>query len=188
LVTLGLVRYGYYDLAREMTDKMLELVRKHDGHAHERYNGVEGLGLGVKDYCWGVAIWSMVVNTHYGVQEDCRTIVVPPHAKGRKLKLGKLEVTYPTDTSVELKSAFQREFKVVFPGKINAEIQVQCDGATIKSVKPAGALSEISFTALPGKTYRVAESEPSSVSRLTVKGGRVDSDSATSDLTPSAIS
>jgi hypothetical protein len=98
--------------------------------------------------------------------------VVPPHAKGRKLKLGKLEVTYPTDTSVELKSAFQREFKVVFPGKTNAEIQVQCDGATIKSVKPAGAPSGISFTALPGKTYRVSKSEPSSKRRLTVKGGR----------------
>jgi hypothetical protein len=161
LIALGLARYGYYDVAREMTDKMLELVRKHDGHAHERYNGVEGLGLGVKDYCWGVATWSMAVNTRYGVQEDYRTIVVPPHAKGRKLKLGKLEVTYPTDTSVELKSAFQREFKVVFPGKLHAEIQVQCDGATIKSVIPTGALSEISFPARPGKTYRVVKSEPS---------------------------
>ena len=161
MITLGLARYGYYDVAREMTDKMLELVRKHDGHAHERYNGVEGRSLGVKDYCWGVATWSMVVNAHYGVQEDYRTIVVPPRAKGRKMKLGKLEVTYPTDTSVELKSAFQREFKVVFPGKLNPEIQVQCDGATLKSVKPTGAPSEISFTALPGKTYRVAKSEPS---------------------------
>jgi len=188
LIALGLHRYGYHDISKKLADKMLELVKKYDGHSYERYNGVEGTVLGVKDYCWGVAIWSMLVNTHYGVQEDYRTIVVPPHAKGRKLKLGKLEVTYPTDTSVELKSAFQREFKVVFPGKINAEIQVQCDGETIKSVNPAGALSEISFTALPGKTYRVAESEPSSVSRLTVKGGRVDSDSATSDLTPSAIS
>jgi hypothetical protein len=161
LIALGLDRYGYYDLAREMTDKMLELVRKHDGHAHERYNGVEGRGLGVKDYCWGVANFSMLVNTHYGVQEDYRTIVVPPHARGRKLKLGKLEVTYPTDTSVELKSAFQREFRVVFRGKVNSEIQVQCDGAMLKSVKPTGAPSEISFTALPGKTYRVAQSKPS---------------------------
>ena len=48
----------------------------------------------------------------------------------------------------------------------------QCDGETIKSVNPAGERSEISFTALPGKTYRVSESEASSVSRLTVKGGR----------------
>jgi hypothetical protein len=62
---------------------------------------------------------------------------------------------------VELKSAFLREFKVVFPGKVNSEIQIQCDGATLKSVKPTGAPSEISFTALPGKTYRVAQSKPS---------------------------
>ena len=172
LIALGLVRYGHYDIARQMTDKMLELVRKHDGHAHERYNGVEGRGLGVKDYCWGVATWSMVVNTHYGVQEDYRTIVVPPHAKGRKLKLGKLEVSYPTDTSVELTSAFQREFTVVLPGKSNAEIQVQCDGATVKSGNPAGALSEISFTAPPGKTFIISRSDASPEKPLTVKGGR----------------
>jgi len=78
--------------------------------------------------------------------------VVPPHAKGRRLKLGKLEVNYPTDTSVELKTAFQREFKVIFPVK-NAEIKVQCDGTTVKSVSLTGAASEVTFTALPGKTY-----------------------------------
>jgi hypothetical protein len=161
LIALGLARYGYHDLAREMTDKMLELVRKYDGQSYERYNGVEGLGLGVKDYCWGVTIWSMIVNTQYGVQEDYRTIVVPPHAKGRKLKLGKLEVSYPTDTSVELRTAFQREFKVVFSDK-NAEIKVQCDGAIVKSVSVTGSTSEVTFTALPGKTYSVSKSEPSS--------------------------
>jgi hypothetical protein len=78
--------------------------------------------------------------------------VVPPHAKGRRLKLGKLEVNYPTDTSVELKTDFQREFKVIFPVK-NAEIKVQCDGTTVKSVSLTGAASEVTFTALPGKTY-----------------------------------
>ena len=125
LIALGLDRYGYYDLAREMADKMLELVRKHDGHAHERYNGVEGRGLGVKDYCWGVANWSMLVNTRYGVQEDYRTIVVPPHAKGRKLKLGKLEVAFPTDTSVELnrfpagiQGCFSRQNECGDPGSV----------------------------------------------------------------------
>jgi hypothetical protein len=171
LIQLGLNRYGYHDLAREMADKMLELVRKHDGHAHERYNGVEGLGLGVKDYCWGVSIWSMIVNAHYGVQEDYRTIVVPPNAKARKLKLGKLEVSYLTDTSVELRTAFQREFKVVFPDK-NGEIKVQCDGAIVKSVCVTGSISEVTFTALAGKTYVVSKSEPSSGKLLAVKGGR----------------
>ena len=87
--------------------------------------------LGVKDYCWGVATWSIAVNTIYGIQEDYRTIVVPPHAKGRRLKLGKLEVNYPTDTSVELKTAFQREFKVIFPAQ-SGKIKVQCDGKRSK--------------------------------------------------------
>jgi len=156
LIALGLNRYGYYDIAIELADKMFELVKKYDGHAYERYNGVEGLCLGVKDYCWGVAIWSIAVNTIYGIQEDYRTIVVPPHAKGRRLKLGKLEVNYPTDTSVELKTAFQREFKVIFPVK-KAEIKVQCDGTTVKSVNVTGTASEATFTAMPGKTYIVSK-------------------------------
>ena len=172
LIALGLNRYGYYDISIELADKMFELVKKYDGHAYERYNGVEGLGLGVKDYCWGVANWSMLVNARYGVQEDYRNIVVPPHAKGRKLKLGKLEVSYPTDTSVELKSAFQREFKVVFPGNKNGEIQVQCDGTTVESIKSAAVAAGVSFTALAGKTYVVTKSEPSPEKPLTVKGGR----------------
>ena len=155
LIALGLNRYGYYDVAREITDKMFELVKKYDGHSYERYNGVEGLRLGVKDYCWGVTIWSMAVNNIYGVQEDYRTVVVPPHAKGQRLKLGKLEVSYPTETSVELKTAFQRELKVIFPGK-KGGIKVQCDGAIVKSVKVSGEASEVTFTASPDKTYIVS--------------------------------
>jgi hypothetical protein len=80
--------------------------------------------------------------------------VIPPHAKGRRLKLGKLEVNYLTDTSVELKSAFKREFKVVFPDK-DSKIMVQCDGKRVKSINSAGTTSEAAFTAMPGKTYVV---------------------------------
>ena len=154
LVALGLNRYGYHDVAREITDKMLELVKKYDGHSYEIYNGVEGLRMGVRDYDWGVAIWSMAVHNIYGVQEDYRTIVVPPHATGKRLKLGKLEVSYPTETSVELKTAFQREFKVVFPGK-KGGINVQCDGAIVKSVNVSGEASEVTY-ASPDKTYIVS--------------------------------
>jgi len=156
LIALGLNSYGYHDVAREITDKMLELVKKYDGHSYERYNGVEGVRLGVKDYCWGVSIWSMAVNNIYGVQEDYRTIVVPPHAKGKQLKLGKLEVSYPTETSVELKTAFQREFKVIFPGKIGG-IKVLCEGAVVKPVSVSGGASEVKFTAMPGKAYVVSK-------------------------------
>jgi hypothetical protein len=60
-----------------------------------------------------------------------------------------------------LKTAFQREFKVIFPVN-NAQIKVQCDGATVKSVRVTGSTSAVTFTALPGKTYRVSKAEPSS--------------------------
>jgi hypothetical protein len=156
LVAIGLNRYGYYDVAIEIANKMQELVEKYDGHAYERYNGVAGTTLGVKDYCWGVVTWSIAVNTIYGIQEDYRTIVVPPNAKGRRLKLGKLEVHYPTDTSVELKTAFQREFKVIFPAQ-KENIKVECDGKTVKYKNVAAEASEITFTAMPAKTYVVSK-------------------------------
>jgi hypothetical protein len=162
LIALGLNRYAYYDISIELADKMLELVKKYDGHAYERYNGVEGLGLGVKDYCWGVTTWSISVNTVYGIQEDYRTIVVPTHAKGRRLKLGKLEVNYPADNAVELKTSFQREFKVVFPDK-KGGINVQCDGATVKSVNVSGEASEITFTASPDRAYIVSQDQIAAV-------------------------
>ena len=135
---------------------MQELVAKYDGHAYERYNGVTGVGIGVKDYCWGIVTWSIAVNTIYGIGEDYRTIVVPPNVKGRRLKLGKLEVHYPTDTSVELKTAFQREFKVIFPAQ-KEKIKVQCDGKTVKYISVTTAASEVTFTAMPDKTYIVSK-------------------------------
>jgi len=156
LIALGLNRYGYYDIAIELAEKMQELLGKYDGHAYERYNGVTGDSLGVKDYCWGVAAWSIAVNTIYGIQEDYRTIVVPSHAKGRRLKLGKLEVNYPTDTSVELNTSFEREFRVVFQTQVD-KIEVQCNGKTIKSISTSAAASEVMFTAMPGKTYVVSK-------------------------------
>jgi len=134
-------------------------LEKYDGHAYERYNGVDGGGLGVKDYCWGIAAWSIAVNTIYGIQEDYRTIVIPPHAKGRRLKLGKLEVNYPTDTSVELKTAFQREFRVVFPTQ-TGKIEVSCNRKSVKNIPASAAASEVTFTALPGKTYVVSKEKP----------------------------
>jgi len=152
LVALGLNRYGYYDIAIDLADKMQELLKKYDGHAYERYNGVTGKTLGVKDYCWGVATWSIAVNTIYGIQEDYRTIVIPPHAKGRRLKLGKLEVNYPSDTSVELNTSFEREFRVVFPAQ-SGKIVVNCNGKRVKNITTNASASEVTFTAMPGKTY-----------------------------------
>jgi len=135
---------------------MTELLDKYDGHAYERYNGVEGVGLGVKDYCWGIASWNIVVNTIYGIQEDYKTIVIPSNAKGRHLKIGKLEVRYPTEESVELKSSFKREFKVVFSGQ-KGKIKVRYEGKTVKKKNLNIAAFEVTFTAMPGKTYIISK-------------------------------
>lgn len=120
----------------------------------ERYNGADGIGIGVKDYCWGIAAWSIALNTIYGIQEDYKTIVIPSDAKGRHLKLGKLEVKYPTDNSVELITAFEPEFKVVFPEK-TGKIKVCCNGEKVKKGNLNIAASEVTFTAMSGKTYMV---------------------------------
>ena len=155
LISLGLNRYGYYGIARELTDKMLLLVEKHDGRSFERYDGIKGIPLGVPDYCWGVTIWSMIVHNVYGVQEDYRTIVVPPHAKGRRLKLGKLELSYPSDTSLKVRTAFEREFRVIFPGQKKL-IKVHCNGQSVNVLQKDVPVPEVVFVALPNKTYIVS--------------------------------
>ena len=60
--------------------------------------------------------WTLLVQSLYGVQDDFRTIVVPRDARGRRLRLGKLEVAYPEADVVELRSAFDRQFRVIFAG------------------------------------------------------------------------
>lgn len=155
LITLGLNRYGYYDIARELTDKMLQLVEKYDGRSFERYDGTKGIPLGVPDYCWGLTIWSMVVHNVYGIQEDYRTIVVPPHAKGRRLKLGKLELNYLSDKSLKVRTVFEREFRVVFPGQ-KGKIKVQSNGKSVKCLQKDVPVPEVIFIASPHKTYIVS--------------------------------
>ena len=101
--------------------------------------------------------WShLALTSTYGIGEDYRTIVIPQNAKGRRLKLGKLEVYYPTDTSLELKTAFQREFKVIFPAQ-KEKISIQCDGKIVECKSVTAAASEITFTAMPAKTYIVSK-------------------------------
>jgi hypothetical protein len=71
-------------------------------------------------------------------------------------------VNYPADNSVELKTSFQREFKVIFPDK-KGGINVKCDGATVKSVNVSGEASEITFPASPNRTYIVSKDQIATV-------------------------
>ncbi|MCY3021085.1 MAG: trehalase family glycosidase [Planctomycetota bacterium] len=154
LVAYGLCRYGYHDLARELTDKMRLLIAEKG--INERYNSRTGQPLGVPGLGMTCSIWSMIVQNVYGVQDDFRTIRVPPGAKGRKLKLGKLRVAYPDDDAVELMSAFEREFRVIVPGAADVQPLVSCDGKPLE----AGELKHVDgaavFKAAPAHTYRVS--------------------------------
>ena len=155
LVSYGLNRYGYHDVARELTRLMQELVAARG--INERYNGTTGDPLGVPGLGMSCSVWSMIVQNVYGVQEDFRTIRIPPNAKGRRLRLGKLEVRYPGDGGVELQTAFEREFRVVYPdapGKLRVE--VTCDGARLKRRHVSVRGRSVTFRAQPNRTYRVA--------------------------------
>jgi hypothetical protein len=103
----------------------------------------------------------MLVQSVYGVHEDFRTIFVPSGAKGRRLHLGKLKVSYPEDDVLELRSAFQRRFHVIFPdGKPGAAPVVTSDGKPLGSDRFQLENGAVSFTAQPGQWYAVHRVNP----------------------------
>ena len=157
LVACGLNRYGYHDVARQLADRMRRLIAQYG--PNERYNAMTGRPIGDPGVAMTCSAWTLLVQSVYGVQDDFRTILVPPGAKGRCLRLGKLEVSYPADDILELRSAFERRFRVIFPGKIATAAPttpvVQCDG---QSMEPGALKSDggaIQFTAHPGRMYTV---------------------------------
>ena len=151
LVALGLSRYGHHDLALELTRRMRTLIETEG--ISEHYHSETGEPLGVPGLGMSGVVWSMIVHSVYGVQEDYRTIRVPEGAAGRFLELGKLKVSYPDQHSVEITSAFDRSFRVVFgAGAGESEPRVTLGEASI----PADASgNEVRFTARGGETYRV---------------------------------
>lgn len=150
MVSQGLKRYGYHDVARKLTDRMLELYER--GPIKERYDATTGEPHGVTDLNMSCAVWSMIVENRYGVDEDYRTIRIPPDAKGRRLLLGELEVSYPENETVTLRSGFDREFTVVFPTEFQ-QAQVTCAGKPVEELSVAGR--EVRFQAVAGRTYEI---------------------------------
>jgi hypothetical protein len=154
LVACGLHRYGYHGVAAELAERMRRLIAEHG--LNERYNAKTGKAIGDPGVAMTCSAWTLLVQSLYGVQDDFRTIVVPPHAKGRKLHLGKLRLWYPQDDTIELSTAFDRRFRVVFPGferPISAE--VRCDGRLLPPSEVTVAGGEISFQARSGYAYTV---------------------------------
>jgi len=154
LVAYGLNRYGYHDQARRLTDKMVELLIRNG--VNERYNGITGQPLGVHGLGMSCSVWSMIVENYFGVTNDYCSICVPKNAKGRSLKLGQLEVSYPKDDQVALYSGFTRNFKVVFPGKsINIKISVSCDGIKMPVTQIKSTVTSVEFKIESDKHYLI---------------------------------
>lgn len=155
LVSYGLNRYGYHDAARELTRRMQELIAARG--INERYDGTTGQPLGVPGLGMSCSVWSMIVQNVYGVQEDFRTIRIPPGAKGRRLLLGELEVRYPRDDAVELRTGFERQFRVIFPEtKKRLRVEVTRDGSKLRWWQRKTKDNAVIFTAKPNRVYHVA--------------------------------
>jgi hypothetical protein len=155
LVACGLNRYGYHDVARQLAQRMRRLIAEHG--INERYNALTGQPIGDPGVAMTCSAWMLLVQSVYGVQDDFRTIVVPPNAKDRRLRLGKLEVAYPENDAVELRSGFERRFRVIFPGgRQEAAPVVTCDGKAIGSEQFTLDSGAVCFTAQPGKRYTVS--------------------------------
>ncbi len=154
LVAYGLNRYGYHREARLLTDKIVDLFNRNG--VNERYNAINGNPLGVNGLGMSCSVWSMIVENYYGLTNDYSTICVPPNAKGKHLKLGKIELNYPEENQVELCSDLARSFKIIYPAqKSDGKFSVSCGGLTIRNAALKVKEMSVEFTTLPGKHYLV---------------------------------
>lgn len=123
---------------------------------NERYNGVTGDPIGGPGLQMSCATGLMIVQNTYGIGPDFKTITVLPGCAGRRLVWGKLEVFYPDERTVEVRSGFNRDMRVVFPGagkKASLSVSCKTEDAIPEGVKTDG--KSVSFSAAAGKIYRV---------------------------------
>lgn len=73
----------------------------------------------------------------------------------RKLVWGKIEIFYPDNNTVELRSGFERKFTVIFPSDSKGSSVTVTSGKEKITTARGGA---ISFVAKSGRTYRVTSS------------------------------
>lgn len=158
LATIGLNAYGYYDLSREITDRMLVLAAKCG--VNERYNAATGQALGVPGLGMSCSIWSMVVQNIYGIQDDYQTIRIPRDAQGRRINWGKLKVAYLENGGVEVQTEFERRFNFIRRDTpLAGPYRILCDGRELSGDAITGDKTHISLTAEPGKVYQIVPRE-----------------------------
>lgn len=75
----------------------------------------------------------------------------------RKYTLAEKNIKHAeADLPLKLNSSFTRAFKVVFSGQ-EGKIKVRCEGKTMKKKDLNIKASEVTFTAMPGKTYVISK-------------------------------
>lgn len=153
LVAAGLCHYGYYDLARRLTDCSFEMVDERT--CNERHHSLTGADIGANFASFNSCLLLMIWQNYYGIGEDFRTIRVTDGDWGKYLKLGKLEVEYTEKQEIKLRSDFARTFRVIPPGSWQGR-RVQVDGApdAVPVLQEAGA-GPVVFSAEPGVRYTV---------------------------------
>ncbi|MHB1458113.1 MAG: amylo-alpha-1,6-glucosidase [Armatimonadota bacterium] len=156
LVAYGLNQYGYYEEAQELTRRTVELTTRGGTAINERYNGVTGDPIGGPGLQMSCATGLMIVQNTYGIGPDFRMITVLPGSAGCRLVWGELEVFYPDELTVEVRSGFNRDMQVVFPGAgKKASLSVICKS---EDTPPEGLKTDgksVSFSADAGKVYRI---------------------------------
>lgn len=152
LVAAGLCHYGYYDLARTLTDCSFEMVD--EATCNERHHSLTGADIGANFASFNSCLLLMMWQNYYGIGEDFRTIRVTDGDWGKHLKLGKLEVEYTEKQEIKLRSDFARTFRVIPPGSWQGH-GVEVRGCTEGTRVLCEGTGPIVLPAEPGVRYTV---------------------------------
>ena len=153
LVAYGLNKYGYHKEAGLLTDRIVELTLKYG--INERYNGVTGQPLGVSGLGMSCSIWLMIVENYYGIFTGRNSIVMPQDAAGRQIRIGNLEVNYPSDNLAEIKSDADRKITFTVPSA-PSEFSIRCNGKKVPGKYLVVNGGSVSFSLEKGKMYTVS--------------------------------
>ena len=111
LVSIGLCRYGYHDVAEELTGRTIRMIC--EAGINERYHPITGEKMGFPDVSMIGCVLNMMYRDFYGLQDDYRTIRISDEYWGRRLYLGAIEIEYTLNQQVKLRTGFSRQFNII---------------------------------------------------------------------------
>ncbi|HIE53337.1 MAG TPA: hypothetical protein EYP85_16415 [Armatimonadetes bacterium] len=113
LVASGLKHYGYFDLARRLTEATLRLVD--ENLCSERYDSQTGEPLGVCFHAASAAVLPLLYENEYGLWDDGETLRLDKRYWGREVRVGPLRVQYRRPEQVLVTTDFPRNFTLLLP-------------------------------------------------------------------------